>query len=179
MDRRFKCPRCGVKWFIPANQPDVADLTECTACGGELVPFAESLDDLVSYAERPLDAVMSEEAATLAKLRARPAAALAVELAALTADERDRLMDLRQRVAATSDGVYLGRLDSVLMAAAGAGGGMLGEAEHRFEELMATNRAEVAVLVLEAWYDAVRQSTVTHASVDYAVEKAYRRLKAV
>lgn len=168
VDRRFRCPRCGIKWFIPASQPEVADLTECTACG----------DALESFAESPPDADATEDVPSILKLRARPAAALAVELAALPEDKRNRLMDLRLRVAATSDGAsVLGRLDSVLMAAASAGGGMLGEAENRFATLMRTDLAEVAVLVLEAWYDAVRQSAISGASVDVAVEGASRRLR--
>ena len=39
MDRRYICPSCTVKWFIPANQPQAADLTHCAACGETLVPF--------------------------------------------------------------------------------------------------------------------------------------------
>jgi len=42
MDRRYICPGCTVKWFIPAEQPQAADLTHCAACGERLVPFAGS-----------------------------------------------------------------------------------------------------------------------------------------
>jgi DNA-directed RNA polymerase subunit RPC12/RpoP len=37
VDRRYMCTSCGLKWFIPASQPERADLAACGGCGGPLV----------------------------------------------------------------------------------------------------------------------------------------------
>ena len=50
MDRRYVCPSCTVKWFIPAEQPQAADLTHCAACGERLAPFAGSPPESVLQA---------------------------------------------------------------------------------------------------------------------------------
>jgi hypothetical protein len=55
MDRRFICPNCAVKWFIPADQPEAADLTHCAACGERLVPFMGTPPDCIAgHEEAPV-----------------------------------------------------------------------------------------------------------------------------
>ncbi len=64
MDRRYICPNCTVKWFIPADHPHTADLTHCAACGEKLVAFVGVAPEIVLLAYR------SEQAAVV---RAREA----------------------------------------------------------------------------------------------------------
>ena len=55
MDRRFICDTCGVKWFIPWTRPELADLTECDACGGGLMPFVAEAPEGEYGARSPHD----------------------------------------------------------------------------------------------------------------------------
>jgi hypothetical protein len=55
MDRRYVCPTCGVKWFIPAQQPHTPDLTECAACGDRLVAFFGTTPDCVGQHQELLE----------------------------------------------------------------------------------------------------------------------------
>ena len=48
MDRRYVCPTCGVKWFIPAARRRTPDLTECAACGDRLVAFDGTPPDCIA-----------------------------------------------------------------------------------------------------------------------------------
>jgi len=55
MDRRYICPSCNVKWFIPASHPHTAELTHCAACGDQLVAFLGATPDCVVAHEEAVE----------------------------------------------------------------------------------------------------------------------------